>query len=132
MALPLRGAGREFDGIATLALFAGIAEHDGMHSRLKHLIIAAGLLLVCAGGMTQAAEQDASYLDVLDMHGMPASPVDRSFNIFFDAGAWHGYSLPPEGDGGTGFVGPFVHSLGDGRWVGKQFARLVLRDAASH
>ncbi|WP_158628732.1 MGH1-like glycoside hydrolase domain-containing protein [Dyella choica] len=103
-----------------------------MRLPLKNLIVVAGLLLTCAVGKAQATEPDARYLDVLDMHGMPASPADRSFNIFFDAGAWYGYSLPPAGDDGSGFVGPFVHSLGDGRWVGKHFARLALRDAASH
>lgn len=72
-----------------------------------------------------------AYLDVLDMHGMPKGSSDRSFNIFFDAGSWHGYSLPPEGDATTGFVGPFVHSLHDGRWVGRRFAVLSLHDAGS-
>lgn len=69
------------------------------------------------------------YADVLDMHGTPASAGDRSFNIFFDEGAWQGYSLPPADDGETGFTGPFVHSLGGGQWVGNRFAQLSLRDA---
>lgn len=70
-----------------------------------------------------------AYLDVLDMHGNPKSPGDRSFNIFFDNGAWQGYSLPPANDAETGFVGPFVHSLGKGRWVGQRFAQLQLSPA---
>jgi putative isomerase len=115
-----------------LATRTDIIDHDAMHSSLKHLITALGFFVFGVGGMARAADPDARFFDVLDMHGMPASPTDRSFNIFFDAGAWHGYSLPPEGDGGTGFVGPFVHSLGDGRWVGTRFARLVLQDAQSH
>lgn len=79
-----------------------------------------------------ASGVDAPYLDMLDMHGLPKNAGDRSFNIFFDAGAWHGYSLPPAGDASTGFVGPFVHSLAGGQWTGTRFAALSLQDAASH
>ena len=73
-----------------------------------------------------------AYFDVLDMHGSPASAQDRSFNIFFDDGAWQGYSLPPSGDRATGFIGPFVHSWGSGRWAGKRFAQLSLRTDVGH
>ncbi|MBS0215713.1 MAG: glycoside hydrolase [Proteobacteria bacterium] len=66
------------------------------------------------------------------MRGSPRDAKDRSFNIFFDAGAWHGYSLPPPEDAQSGFVGPFVHSLRGGQWVGTRFARIELKDAASH
>ncbi|HEV2680239.1 MAG TPA: trehalase family glycosidase, partial [Rhodanobacter sp.] len=31
-----------------------------------------------------------------------------------------------------GFSGPFVHSLGDGQWVGARFAQLLLHDATSN
>lgn len=72
------------------------------------------------------------YQDVLDMHGMAQSASDHSFNVFFDAGAWHGYSLPPKGDSTTGFVGPFVHTLGQGQWVDQRFAQVQLSDAATH
>lgn len=82
-----------------------------------------------AGPAGSARATDAAYLDVLDLHGAPRDASDRSFNIFFDAGAWHGYSLPPAGDLAGGFSGPFVHSLDGGRWAGERFARLVLRDA---
>ncbi|GGY26647.1 lipoprotein [Rhodanobacter panaciterrae] len=89
------------------------------------------------GGAARAESTDhrvdavASYVDVLDLHGAPKTPTDRSFNIFFDAGSWHGYSLPLANDTATGFSGPFVHSLGDGQWVGARFAQLTLRNAAS-
>jgi putative isomerase len=115
-----------------LANHVSIAEHDVMHPSLKYLIVVVGFMAFGASGMARAVEPDARFLDVLDMHGMPASPTDRSFNIFFDAGAWQGYSLPPAGDNDTGFIGPFVHSLGDGRWVGKRFARVALQDASNH
>ncbi|HEX7914594.1 MGH1-like glycoside hydrolase domain-containing protein [Rudaea sp.] len=81
--------------------------------------------------MPSVAGQE-KYVDVLDMHGAPKSVKDRSFNIFFDAGAWHGYSLPPASDHYRGFIGPFVHSLGEGQWIGSSFAVLSLQDAASH
>jgi putative isomerase len=93
------------------------------------------LALTLPGGFARAAtpvpadDAAAGYLDVLDVHGAPASSKDRSFNIFFDAGAWHGYSLPPEGDAASGFSGPFVHSMGAGEWAGARFAELTLKDA---
>ncbi len=99
------------------------------------------VLLVFALGVGAASSSRANervtvgpraYFDVLDIHGSPASAQDRSFNIFFDAGAWQGYSLPPEGDGTTGFIGPFVHSWGSGRWAGKRFALLSLRTGIGH
>ncbi|HWU77522.1 MAG TPA: trehalase family glycosidase [Rhodanobacter sp.] len=105
---------------------------------LKPLILAATLLAttfhgtsVLADSPGQPTDTGTPYVDVLDMHGEPRTATDRSFNIFFDAGSWHGYSLPPSGDAGTGFAGPFVHSLGNGQWVGMRFAQLALRDAGS-
>ncbi len=83
----------------------------------------------CAAETPSSAHEE-NYFDVLDLHGAPKTATDRSFNIFFDGGAWHGYSLPPSDDTGTGFSGPFVHSLGEGRWVGARFAQTTLRDAA--
>lgn len=73
-----------------------------------------------------------AYADVLDLHGAPASVADRSFNIFFDAGAWQGYSLPPVGEQATGFVGPFVASLHGGEWTGTRFAQVALTTAAGN
>ena len=102
---------------------------------IKPPIIAVAWALAAIGAVhAQSPDQpsdDARYLDVLDLHGSPKTPADRSFNIFFDAGSWHGYSLPPASDAASGFIGPFVHSLGDGQWAGARFAQLVLKDAAS-
>lgn len=100
------------------------------------MIVAAACVGLCIHGERLRAESPvdrngAAYVDLLDMHGAPRTPTDRSFNIFFDAGAWHGYSLPPTGDQETGFSGPFVHSLSEGQWVGARFAALELRDVAS-
>jgi len=109
-----------------------------MRPFLKFLIIAVTLTVLglgcgvaCAEPADHPAAAVASYLDVLDLHGVPRTPTDRSFNIFFDAGSWHGYSLPLANDTATGFTGPFVHSLGEGRWVGTRFAQLALRNATS-
>ncbi|MFC5742375.1 MGH1-like glycoside hydrolase domain-containing protein [Dyella tabacisoli] len=101
-------------------------------------IAAAALALALAGGSvgaepaTDPGDGDALYFDLLDLHGAAQTPTDRSFNIFFDAGSWHGYSLPPVADASTGFSGPFVHSLADGQWVGSRFAQLILKDSAHH
>ncbi|WP_267224404.1 MGH1-like glycoside hydrolase domain-containing protein [Dyella silvae] len=109
------------------------------HFSIRHRRIALLVLgLALAGANVQAAApvnsaaQAAPILDVLDMHGTPKNPTDRSFNIFFDAGAWHGYSLPPVSDPASGFTGPFVHSLSGGQWAGARFAQLVMSDAVSH
>ncbi|OOG58518.1 hypothetical protein B0E47_04725 [Rhodanobacter sp. B05] len=109
-----------------------------MRPSLTFLIIAAVVTILGLGSGGARAEPTglradtaASYLDVLDLHGAPKTPTDRSFNIFFDAGSWHGYSLPPASDTTTGFSGPFVHSLGEGQWVGARFAQLTLRNASN-
>lgn len=105
-----------------------------MRLTLSPLIAALALALAPASGAhAQSSDlpgNDARYVDVLDLHGSPKTATDRSFNIFFDVGAWHGYSLPPVSDRETGFTGPFVHSLGDGQWVGARFAQLALKDVA--
>jgi putative isomerase len=110
-----------------------------MHPAVKCLILASitiacvlGSGRVCADSAAAPNDADTRYYDVLDFHGTPKTARDRSFNIFFDAGSWHGYSLPPANDLATGFTGPFVHSLGSGEWVGARMAQLQLQDAATH
>lgn len=68
-----------------------------------------------------------SYADVLDLRGAPQSDRDRSFNVFFDMGAWHGYSLRPESEQGLGFVGPMLFAPGSA-WMGMRFGDLQLID----
>ena len=118
-----------------------ISARDGRAQRLPstRILVTALLALALGMGLNISSRADESltdsartYFDLLDMHGTPASAQDRSFNIFFDAGAWQGYSLPPAGAETTGFIGPFVHSWGDGRWAGKQFAQLSLRTGVGH
>jgi len=109
------------------------------YSRTRHFRLAALAVALSLAGLEQrsafAADvvgDAAPYLDMLDMHGAPKNASDRSFNIFFDAGSWHGYSLPKSGDAATGFSGPFVHSLDGGQWTGTRFAVLGIREAGSH
>lgn len=103
---------------------------------MRHVVLAVALMLpsvaIPAGAATRTTDASIALRDVLDMHGSPRDAKDRSFNIFFDAGAWHGYSLPPMGDSRSGFAGPFVHSLRGGQWTGTRFARVELKDATSH
>lgn len=93
-------------------------------------LLLAGALFLAAPAAAAASPADP-HADVLDMRGTPAAADDRGFNIFFDAGAWHGYSLPAAGDAGSGFSGPFAHSIGMGRWAGRRVARVVLKEAGS-
>ena len=65
------------------------------------------------------------FADVLDLRGEPHSARDRSLNVFFDRGAWHGYGLPPDDARRTGFVGPFVLERG-GEWVATEFATVEI------
>ena len=107
-----------------------------VYSPFAYRMLALLVLALVPGQATHAALADpgmapANYLDVLDFHGTPNGVEDRSFNIFFDAGAWHGYSLPAPGDAVTGFSGPFVHSLQGGLWAGTRFAQLRLEEADS-
>jgi len=99
-----------------------------MRRPLFALLLAASLAPGARADAAAAPEQ-ARYLDLLDLHGTPTSATDRRFNLFFDAGAWHGYSLPAR-DEGTGFSGPFVHSLDGGHWAGRRFAAWGLESAA--
>ena len=48
------------------------------------LLLAAMLMSAAHGAPASPAPAHA---DVLDLHGTPANAADRSFNVFFDAGA---------------------------------------------
>lgn len=96
------------------------------------VLSASGACIAVAAAQAPAAGTATAYADVLDLHGAPQSVADRSFNIFFDAGAWQGYSLPPARDDATGFVGPFLASLRDGEWADARWAQIVLTAAAVH
>lgn len=108
-----------------------------MHKRspglamLACLCLLAPLAAAASDAPARAVRDNARHADILDMHGQPKSIHDRSFNLFFDQGAWHGYSLPPQSDEAAGFVGPFVHSLDAGTWAGMRLAGLHIREAGS-
>ncbi len=97
---------------------------------MKTVMIVIACLGLGVGATTMAAPATApaAPADVLDMRANPSNSHDRRFNIFFDQGAWHGYSLPPRADAATGFVGPFVHALDAGTWAGARFGTLELHD----
>ena len=97
-----------------------------MRSLIQPLLLATAMTVAFAA---QASRPATPYQDLFDYRGTPRTATDRGFNIFFDMGAWQGYSLPRAGDAGTGFSGPFVHSLGPGEWAGVRFAALDLRDS---
>ncbi|MFK2878363.1 MGH1-like glycoside hydrolase domain-containing protein [Rhodanobacter hydrolyticus] len=99
-----------------------------MHPLARPLIFVVAAFVAAGANAAQMQQPVAHYQDLLDFHGTPRTAADRSFNIFFDMGAWQGYSLPRAGDRGAGFSGPFVHSLGTGQWTGTRFAALALRD----
>ncbi len=67
--------------------------------------------------------------NLLDLHHEPEFATDRSHEMFFDQGAWHGYALPSADDTGTGFAGPFLGASAGGRWAGSRFATVALSDA---
>ena len=67
--------------------------------------------------------------DLLDLHHESVSATDRSHEMFFDEGAWHGYALPPANDTGTGFIGPFLGATDGGRWAGGRFGTVAVADA---
>ena len=105
-----------------------------MRSLIKSLILAATMAVAFGANAASRIQPfpASQYQDLLDFHGTPRTATDRGFNIFFDMGAWQGYSLPRAGATTTGFSGPFVHSLGTGQWAGQDFAVLALRDAGGH
>ena len=101
------------------------------------LIAPALLLLPCMAETMPSSANHPVKLDwpvkkmpnLLDLHHEPASATDRTHEMFFDQGAWHGYALPDVSDTGTGFVGPFLGATGGGRWEGRRFATVELVDA---
>ena len=89
------------------------------------------LLALCATGAGHADCRD----DVIDRHGAPGAMREfdaggnQRFNPLFDAGAWHGFLLPPDADDDGGFTGPMVVAEEYAVFVGRQFDRLQLLDA---
>lgn len=106
-----------------------------LHCCLKPILLTTlgALILTNAnaqqGQLSRSTNSENSYVNLLNMHGSPTNISDRSFNIFFDEGAWQGYSLPPSKDLQTGFIGPFVHSWGNGKWAGTEFAEVSLKQS---
>lgn len=89
--------------------------------------LVAGLLCVIFSAHAEDTGALQQYADVLDLRGAPASAADHTLNVFFDMGAWHGYSLPPSAEQGLGFVGPLLLAR-DGKWMNTRFADLRIID----
>lgn len=85
------------------------------------------VVLACATCGAEDLKTLQRYADVLDLRAAPQSDRDRIFNVFFDMGAWHGYSLRPESEQGLGFVGPMLLGTG-GAWASARFGDLQLVD----
>lgn len=98
---------------------------------LMGLLTGAALSWSASAAPAAIAPCDGALADLLNLHASPKSREDRSFSIHFDSGAWHGFALPSESSRDTGFVGPFSLAPENGRWIGSQFARLRLVDAAT-
>jgi putative isomerase len=93
----------------------------------------AAALLACTLPTVAQAKGPCGNLpaDLLDLHASPGSQADRSWQVHFDSGAWHGFSLPKAGTAATGFVGPFSLFPQNGRWLGSEFGALKLIDGSS-
>ena len=91
------------------------------------------LLALGASGTLRAACRD----DVVDRRGAPTgmrefdATGNQRFNPLFDAGAWHGFLLPPDRSDDGGFTGPLVVAEEYAVFIGRQFDRLQLLDAQS-
>lgn len=71
------------------------------------------------------------YANVLNLRGLPESARDRSVNVFFDNGAWHGYALQSLPERRLGFVGPFLLGQQNGTWMSLRFADIEIVERSS-
>lgn len=104
-----------------------------MHFTPQLFGILAATTFACAVPAAAHAKNPCGTLpaDLLDLHAKPASQTDRSWQVHFDSGAWHGFSLPTTETAATGFTGPFSLFPDNGRWLGSQFAALKLVEAST-
>lgn len=89
------------------------------------------LLLLLAGCSVQQEEQVKSAFpaNVLDYTAEVDKPTDRKALVFSDQGAWFGYSLPAENANFDGFVGPFLMTQENGKWLSSAFNRLRITNS---
>ena len=79
------------------------------------------------------AQEDLTvkYHNVLNVKNIPANSKDLTSFSFLDLGSWFGFALPseetPEYKGA--FPGPYLVS--EGRWLGKAFIKLYMKDVKS-
>ena len=66
--------------------------------------------------------------NVLDYTGVVHDPKDRDLLIFSDQGAWFGYSIPIKSAQQGGFLGPFLMTQENGRWLSPILSNLNIID----
>ncbi|MCG8476461.1 MAG: hypothetical protein MI784_13415 [Cytophagales bacterium] len=69
----------------------------------------------------------ANVKNALDYFGNPKHEDERRISVFFDLGAWHGYSITRVPNKLGGFIGPFLLTAKGGAWLSEQFAQLRIR-----
>lgn len=95
--------------------------------KIKHSFFAICFWTICIlfNGVTNPAmAQRDSFPDMLELKTKVNNEKDIHSSIFSDLGAWFGYGLPAEKEGG--FVGPLLMGM-DGRWLSDNLCRLSLK-----
>lgn len=110
----------------TYKLIGGFVKGTGSHAVC---VAFAAAVLGAAAPALRADELAAleSYADVLDLRAAPRAADEPAANVFFDQGAWRGYSLQSQQR--SGFVGPFVLRADGGRWLSARFAEMEIGPA---
>lgn len=103
-------------------------------------VLALGASCALPSAAAQAAspaDLSASYADVLDLQGVPASALPGDPNtdvnpigVFADRGAWHAYALPKVGDTSSygAFTGPLYIAQEYPWWLSKGISHLTLTE----
>jgi len=95
----------------------------------KVLCLILGLLSACFAEKSEAQFiQNTLPPDVLNFHGIPANPEDRTGLAFSDQGAWFAYGLPNNTEYYGSFSGPFLMTQENGVWCSKSLSQLKLLD----
>ncbi len=92
------------------------------------LLCILGLFYSCNTSIKSKEQKDTYYpSNILDYSANPTSPDYRDALVFFDKGAWFGYSFTNENQ--LGFAGPFLLTQEQGIWSSKNLYQLKLFEA---
>lgn len=96
--------------------------------KLSNVLVISCWLLFSASSVlsSPAAHSVYQYPDILDLKGIPKQTKDSSVSIMSDQGAWHGYALFPDNQKRLGFVGPFIMTKDNGRWLAQSLANIAI------